>query len=67
MNGNHASIDPAAARDLTPEALESYARRARLERSRAAHDLLRGVLGRIAGWIRRAPERVAPHGCADAA
>jgi hypothetical protein len=67
MNRNHAFRTPAGIREPSPEAIAAAMRRARLERSRAVHDLLRRAGARIAGWLRPSRAGAAPRGCGHAA
>ena len=63
MKIDHAFHDPAGGPELTAEAIETYMRRAHLERARAMHDLLLRARARIAGWFRRDSARALPPGC----
>jgi hypothetical protein len=67
MNTDHAFRAPAGLRELTPEEIDTAMRRARLERSRAVHDLLHRAGARIAGWLLPSRASAAPRGCGHAA
>jgi hypothetical protein len=67
MKVDHAFHDLVDRGELTSEALEPYIRRAHLERSRAAHALLRAAVAWVKGWFREGRIATASQRCGDPA